>query len=60
MKFDEVKVGDHIINTNNPVAIYRVDRKTEDLIAVSNMNMNHRDCFHLTKRSIRKYKLYQQ
>ena len=56
MKFKEVKVGDKIINRENPGAIYYVGRKTKDLVAVSNMN-NYKDCFHLTKRSIRKYDL---
>ena len=56
MEFKDVKVGDKIINRENPVGIYVVDSKSQELISVANVN-NYKDCFHLTKRSIRKYNL---
>lgn len=56
MEFSDVKVGDKIINRENPTGIYIVGSKSEDLIAVSDAN-NYKDCFHLTKTGIRKYHL---
>lgn len=57
MEFADVKVGDKIINREHSVGIYIVSDKSDDLISITNMN-NYKDCFHLTKRSIRKYELY--
>lgn len=57
MKFEDAQVGNIIIEKNNPVNHYLITDKTEDLIAVSNL-FNYKDCFHLTKRRIVKYELY--
>ena len=57
MEFADVKVGDKIFNREHSVGIYIVSDKSDDLISITNMN-NYKDCFHLTKRSIRKYELY--
>lgn len=59
MEFNEIKIGNKIINQENPVAIYIVGSKSDDLIAVTNVN-NYKDCFYLTKTSIRKYDLVKQ
>ena len=57
MKFEDAQVGNIIIEKNNPINHYLITNKTEDLIAVSNL-CNYKDCFHLTKRRILKYELY--
>ena len=56
MEFKDVKVGDKIINRENPIGIYVVSSKSHDLISVANLK-SYKDCFHLTKRSIQKYDL---
>lgn len=57
MKFADVNVGDKIINSEHSLEIYTVTNKSHDLISVTNIN-NYKDCFHLTKTSIRKYELF--
>lgn len=58
MEFADVKVGDKIINSEHSVGIYIVSDKSHDLISVTDIN-NYKDCFYLTKRSIRKYELFE-
>lgn len=58
MEFIDVNVGDKIINREHSVGIYIVSDKSDGLISVTNIN-NYKDCFYLTKRSIRKYELYE-
>lgn len=58
MEFADVKVGDKIINSEHSVGIYIVSDKSHDLISVTDIN-NYKDCFYFTKRSIRKYELFE-